>query len=108
MIKLPVSVLMRENGQEYKEGIYAVSVTDNLGISVLEKCCRKIVLIPDEIQLVEARKLEPELNCFCTIPKFSHQAEIIEVGAKYELVFEKVVVVLELWFSSNFRNNYPK
>jgi hypothetical protein len=100
MIKLPVSVLTRENGQEHKEGIYAISITENLGISVLEECCRRIVLIPDEIRLVEARKFEPELSCFCTIPKFLHQTELIETGAKYELVFEKVIFLREIKFGN--------
>lgn len=82
--------MRNECGQEQKEGIYAVSLTENLGIGLLEECCRKIVLIPDEVCLVEARKFESELNCFCTIPKFSQQLELIESGTKYELVFEKV------------------
>jgi hypothetical protein len=85
---LPVSVQIRENGQERKEGTYAVSLNDNIGIEVVEKCCRKIASISDSISLVEARKLEPDLECFCTIPKSKYQMEIIEQGAKYELVFE--------------------
>lgn len=82
---------MREDGQERKEGTYAVTITENIGIRVLEECCRKIVFIPDDVEMVEARKYEPELNCFCTIPKLLHQNELIEGGGvKYELVFEKV------------------
>jgi hypothetical protein len=59
-----------------------------MGIQILEQCCRKVVSISDDVDLVEARKFDQELNIFCTVPKSTYQLELIEQGAKYELVFE--------------------
>ncbi|KAI6236280.1 hypothetical protein M3Y95_00140800 [Aphelenchoides besseyi] len=88
-IKLPVSIQIREKDVEKRHGVYAISVDGDVGVKNLERESRNVVQLPVDFDLVEVRKFEEDLNCYCTIPKLLQATEYIVKGAKYELVFEK-------------------
>lgn len=88
--RLPISIKIREGNVEKREGVFATTVRGNIGSRNLEKAARMQKLISTDLNMVEVRRFEADLNEYCTIP--SGELPFIEIkpGVKYELVFENM------------------